>query len=600
MLTRLVRDFVRPYLKRLLLAGLLMAVAAGATAALAYMMEPVLDQIFIERDRSMLVLVPVVVVIITLIKGAASYGQGVLMAFVGQRIIADLQSRIFRHLLYFDLAFFHDNASGSLVSRLTNDVNLMRNAVSNALTGMVKDSLTLLFLVAVMFEKDWRLALIAFVIFPLAVFPIVRIGRRMRKISGSALAELGRFTARLNEVFQGTRHVKAYNRESYEADRTDTLIENVFRLIYKALRTRAASAPIMETLGGVFIAIIIFYGGWQVMEGELTPGGFFAFITAMILAYQPLKALANLNTNLQEGLAATQRVFEVLDTEPKIHDTAGATSLTVSGGAIRFTDVAFAYGPGKAALEHISLDVPAGHTVALVGPSGAGKSTILNLIPRFYEVDGGAVTIDGADVRNVSLASLRDSIGLVSQETVLFDDTVRANIAYGRLDADDDTIHAAARSAGAHDFITGMPNGYETIIGEHGAKLSGGQRQRLSIARAMLKDAPILLLDEATSALDSETERQVQDALSGLMKGRTTLIVAHRLSTIQDANMIHVIENGHVVESGTHAALLAADGAYTKLYRLQQGAHSTPESGDKSETTDAEAPPANMPGGVAD
>jgi len=577
-----------------------MAVAAGATAALAYMMEPVLDQIFIERDRSMLVLVPVVVVIITLIKGAASYGQGVLMAFVGQRIIADLQSRIFRHLLYFDLAFFHDNASGSLVSRLTNDVNLMRNAVSNALTGMVKDSLTLLFLVAVMFEKDWRLALIAFVIFPLAVFPIVRIGRRMRKISGSALAELGRFTARLNEVFQGTRHVKAYNRESYEADRTDTLIENVFRLIYKALRTRAASAPIMETLGGVFIAIIIFYGGWQVMEGELTPGGFFAFITAMILAYQPLKALANLNTNLQEGLAATQRVFEVLDTEPKIHDTAGATSLTVSGGAIRFTDVAFAYGPGKAALEHITLDVPAGHTVALVGPSGAGKSTILNLIPRFYEVDGGAVTIDGADVRNVSLASLRDSIGLVSQETVLFDDTVRANIAYGRLDADDDAIHAAARSAGAHDFIAGMPNGYETIIGEHGAKLSGGQRQRLSIARAMLKDAPILLLDEATSALDSETERQVQNALSGLMKGRTTLIVAHRLSTVQDANMIHVIENGHVVESGTHAALLAAGGAYTKLHRLQQGAHSNPEPGDESEATDAEASPANMPGDAAD
>ena len=568
---RLVRDFVKPYIGRLLLAGLCMAVAAGATAALAYLMEPVLDKVFIERDRQMLILVPVAVVFVTLIKGAATFGQGVLMAFVGQRIIADLQSRIFRHLLRFDLALFHDTASGNLVSRLTNDVNLMRNAVSIALTGMVKDSLTLLFLLGVMFEKDWRLALIAFVVFPLAVFPIVRIGRRMRKVSGSALTELGRFTARLNEVFQGARHVKAYNMEAYEAARTDRLIESVFRLIYKALRTRAASAPIMETLGGIFVAVIILYGGWQVMEGSMTPGEFFAFITAMLLAYQPLKALANLNTNLQEGLAATQRVFDVLDTRPAIEDAPGAPALAVSGGAIRFEGVAFAYAPGKVALEHISLDVPAGHTVALVGPSGAGKSTILNLIPRFYDTDSGWVTIDGADVRDVSLASLRDAIGLVSQETVLFDESIRANIAYGRQDADEASIIAAATAAGAHDFITTMPDGYDTIIGEQGAKLSGGQRQRLCIARAMLKDAPILLLDEATSALDSETERQVQQALADLMKGRTTLVVAHRLSTVQDADTIHVIEGGRVVESGTHDALLTADGAYARLHRLQQG-----------------------------
>ena len=548
-----------------------MSIAAGATAALAYLMEPVLDEVFINQDQSMLILVPVAVIVVTLIKGLATFAQGILMAYVGQRIIANLQSLIFSHLLRFDLAFFQNTASGNLISRLTNDVNLMRNAVSNALTGMVKDSLTLLFLVAVMFEKDWRLAVIAFVVFPLAVFPIIRIGKRTRKISTSALAELGHFTARLNEVFQGARHVKAYNMEVYETTRTNQLIEKVFKLIYKALRIRAAATPIMETLGGIFIAIIILYGGWQVIDNMLTPGEFFAFITAMLLAYQPLKALANLNTNLQEGLAATQRVFNILDTEPSIVDSPNASRLKVLSGKVNFSNISFSYSNKKIALSNISLDIPAGKTVALVGPSGGGKSTLLNMIPRFYDSDNGTITIDNTNIKDVTVASLRESIGLVSQETILFDDTILANIAYGQLGADNKDIINAAKAAGAHDFIMSMPNTYDTVIGEQGTKLSGGQRQRICIARAMLKDAPILLLDEATSALDSESERQVQNALAKLMKGRTTLIIAHRLSTIQDADKIYVIENGKVSEHGTHEYLLNNNGPYAKLHRLQQG-----------------------------
>ncbi len=569
LLKRLIREHVRPHLLRLGMAMLLMAIVASSTAALAYLMEPVMDDVFDKQDREMLVAVPIAILVVTLIKGASTYGQAVLLAFVGQRIIADLQNRLFRHVIRFDLAFFHDTASGKLVSRMTNDINLMRNAVANAITGAVKDSLTLLFLLGVMFEKDWKLALIAFVVFPLAVYPIVRIGRRMRKVSTSALGELASFTARLNEAFQGARHVKAYNMEDFESARTEWRIETVFRLIFKALRTRAAASPIMETLGGVFIALIILYGGWQVIDGTLTKGEFMAFVTAMLLAYQPLKALANLNTNLQEGLAATERVFKILDTKPSITGPPNAPTLKVTGGEIAFEHVRFTYGTGTAALHDISLEVPAGKTVALVGRSGAGKSTILNLIPRFYDADTGCVFIDGTDVTKVDLASLRDAIGLVSQETVLFDDSIHANIAYGRMDANAEEIVEAAKSAGAHDFIIGMPEGYDTIIGEQGAKLSGGQRQRLSIARAMLKDAPILLLDEATSALDPETERLIQKSLSRLMQGRTTLVIAHRLATVQEADIIHYIEEGHVVESGSHRSLMAKNGAYARLYSLE-------------------------------
>ncbi len=562
---RLLRDHVRPHFGRIVFALVCMALASAAIAALARLMEPVLDDVFIRKDQDTLYWVASLVFTVFVIKGLATYGQAVTMNYVGLRIIADLQIRMFAHLMRADLAFFHNTSAGSLVSRFINDVNLLRGTVSTALTSIGKDSLTLAFLVGVMFYQDWALALVALFAFPTAVVPVVKIGQRMRRVSASTQVEMGHFTTLLDESFQGARHVKAYGMEAYETSRAAGVVNAIFRLVYKAARTRLASHPIMETLGGVAIVAVIVYGGYQVIGEAKTPGALFSFITALLLAYEPMKRLANLNANLQEGLAAAQRVFAMLDVEPEIQDRPGATPLVIRGGAIRFEDVHFSYAPGRPALNGVSLEVPAGKTVALVGPTGAGKSTILNLIPRFYDA-GGRVTIDGTDLREVTLASLRASIGLVSQEISLFDDTIRANIAYGKLEAGEDKIIEAARHAGAHDFIMALPDGYATRVGGQVVKLSGGQRQRLAIARAMLKNAPILLLDEATSALDTETERQVQRALANLMRGRTTLVIAHRLSTIVAADLIHVIERGRVVESGSHDELLARGQVYARLY----------------------------------
>jgi ATP-binding cassette, subfamily B, bacterial MsbA len=504
-----------------------------------------------------------------MVKGIASYFQSVLMYKVGQRVVADIQSTLFRRLIGADLAFFHANPTASLVSRFTNDANLLRNASANVLVGIGKDAVTVVFLVGLMFYQDWALALVSFVVFPVAIRPISSVGRRMRRVSANTQDELGTFMTLLDQTFQGARHVKAYGMEAYETTRADELIERLYKLLNRAARVRSAVSPVMETLGGIAVAIVILYGGYQVIEGTRTAGTFFSFITALLLAYQPMKSLANLTANLQEGLAAAQRIFTVLDIEPEIRDAADATPLAIGGGEVRFEAVRFAYVADGPVLHGIDLHVPAGKTVALVGASGSGKSTILNLIPRFYDVAAGRVLIDGTDVRRASLASLRGAIGLVSQEVSLFDDTVRANIAYGRLGASEAEIEAAARSAAADEFIRALPQGYDTMVGEHGVKLSGGQRQRLAIARAMLKNAPILLLDEATSALDTESERQVQTALKTLMRGRTTLVIAHRLSTVVDADLIYVIDAGRVAESGTHTELLARGGAYQRLYALQ-------------------------------
>ena len=566
---RLASESVRLHLGRLLLAVFCMGIVAATTAANAWLLEPVLDQIFVEKNETLLWVMPAAVFAIALVKGIATYAQAVLMAFVGQRIITDMQVRMFGHLMRADLAFFHGTSTGRLISRFTNDVTMLRAAVSTALTGIAKDALTLVFLVALMFYQQWDLALIAFVAFPAAVIPIARIGQRIRGVSTNTQVQMGHFTTLLDETFQGARHVRAYGMEDYETGRAQRLAENLFRLVMKATRVRSISHPVMESLGGVAVAIIILYGGIQVIGGATTPGTFFSFIAALIMAYQPLKNLAKLNANLQEGLAAAQRIFALLDLEPQIRDADDARPLKVKGGAISFADVRFSYTEDKPALHGITFEVPAGRRAALVGPSGAGKSTILNLIPRFYDAGAGSVRIDGQDVRDVTLASLRGAIGLVSQEVTLFDDTVRANIAYGKANATDEEIAAAARAAAAHDFIMDLPEGYNTPVGEHGIKLSGGQRQRLAIARAMLKDAPILLLDEATSALDTESERQVQAALNELMQRRTTVVIAHRLSTVMSADIIFVVENGRIVESGDHAALLAAGGVYARLYALQ-------------------------------
>jgi len=570
-MVRLAREHLRPHLGRIALAILAMIVAAAATAANAWLMEPVLDDIFVRQDRDMLLLVPLAIVAAAFAKGGGTYAQAVLMNHVGQRIIADIQVRLFAHLMRSDLQFFHDNPTGHLISHVTNDVNLVRGAVGQALTGIVKDALTVVFLVALMFHQDWRLALVAFVAFPVAIWPIVRIGRRMRKVSANTQVQMGRLAMVLDEAFQGARHVKAYGMEAYETGRAATAIEGLFRLTLKAARTRAAAHPIMETLGSVAVALVILYGGTQVIAGNTTPGTFFSFVTALLLAYQPVKSVASLNATLQEGIAAAARVFALIDREPTIKDRPGARPLPAVRGEITLENVHFTYAPGKPALKGLSLVAPAGKTVALVGPSGAGKSTVLNLIPRFYDIDSGRVAIDGIDVRDVTLASLRAAIGIVSQEVSLFHDTVRANIAYGRPGATEEEIRHAASLAGAAEFIEALPQGYDTVVGEQGMRLSGGQRQRIAIARAILKNAPILLLDEATSALDTESERHVQAALSRLMQGRTTLVVAHRLSTIVDADIIYVIEDGRVVEQGRHADLIARGGTYARLYAAQSG-----------------------------
>jgi subfamily B ATP-binding cassette protein MsbA len=566
---RLVRDFIWRYASWVAFAFVCMGIAAASTAMRAWLMEPVLDRIFIARDASLLFLLGGAALALALVKGFADYGQTVLMNRVGQRVIADVQRALFARLMRADLAYFNATSSGLLISRLTNDVGLLRSAAANVLAGIGRDAVTVVFLIGLMFYQDWLLALIAFFAFPVAIRPIIGIGRRMRLVSANTQAEMGQLTTLLSQTFQGARHVKAYGMEEYEERRAAGLIERVFALVDRANRPRARATPLMEALGGAAIAVVILYGGQQVISGARTPGAFFSFITALLLAYQPVKALAILNANLQEGLAAAQRVFQVLDIEPAIRDLPGALPLRVATGEVRFEAVRFGYHPGAAALDGISLTVPGGSTVALVGPSGAGKSTMLNLIPRFYEVDQGAISIDGQDVRAVTLASLRGAIALVAQEVSLFDDTVHANIAYGRFGASQSEIEAAAAAAGADRFIRELPEGYDTLVGEHGVLLSGGQRQRLAIARAMLRDAPILLLDEATSALDSESERQVQAALRNLMKGRTTIVIAHRLSTVIGADLICVLDRGHVVETGRHAQLLARNGLYARLYETQ-------------------------------
>jgi subfamily B ATP-binding cassette protein MsbA len=566
---RLTTQFIRRHTGTIVLAFACMGVGAGSTALRAWLMQPMLDRIFVGREASLLLVIAGAALALAILKGLADYGEAVLMSRVGQRVITDVQGALYARLIRADLTYFNAHSSGTLISRFTNDVALLRNAAANVLAAIGKDAVTVVFLMALMFYQDWGLALVSCVAFPLAIRPIVGIGRRMRRVSANTQFEVGQLTTLLSQTFQGVRHVKAYGMEAYEERRAATLFERIFRLIDRANRTRARASPMMEALGGAAVAIVIAYGGYQVIDGARTPGAFFSFITALLLAYQPLKSLANLNASLQEGLAAAQRVFEVLDIEPDIQDGRGARPLVVAGGEIRFDDVRFGYQPHAVALDGISLTIPAGSTVALVGPSGAGKTTILNLIPRFYDVSSGSIAIDGQDVRGVTLDSLRAALALVAQEASLFDDTVRANIAYGRLSATDAEIAAAAAAAGADRFIAELPQGYDTLVGEHGTRLSGGQRQRLAIARAMLKDAPILLLDEATSALDNESERQVQAALRRLMQGRTTLVIAHRLSTIVGADLICVMDRGRIIESGKHAQLLARGGLYARLYETQ-------------------------------
>jgi ATP-binding cassette, subfamily B, bacterial MsbA len=563
LMRRLLKEGIRPYLGKVMLAVLCMAVSAGATAMYAWLMDPIINKIFVARKAEYLWPLAITIITTFAFKAMADYGEAVFLSRVGLKVIADMQNRLFSKLMTLDVAFFHANQSGKLMSRMVNDVNSMRFAVSNALTGAGKDASSVIFLVGLMFYQDWVLSSLTFFVFPLAILPIAKLGRRMRKVTANTQEQNGLLSTYLNQAIQGIRVVKAYGMEDYEKRKVGGLVEALHELTYKAARVRSASSPIMEMLGGVAITVVIVYGGSQVIsQADANPDRAGAF-------YKPLKALASLNTNLQEGLAAAARCFDIIDTQSNINDRGNAPDLVVREGGVRFEGVFFTYDGVKAALDGVDFDVPGGKTVALVGPSGAGKTTILNLLPRFYDVTDGRVVVDGQDVRDVSMASLRAKTALVSQEIMLFDDSIRANIAYGRFGATDEEIEAAARMAAAHDFIMALPHGYDTVVGERGLNLSGGQRQRLAIARAMLKNAPILLLDEATSALDTESERQVQHALEQLMRGRTTVVIAHRLSTVVNADLIHVMDRGRVVESGDHNALMAMGGLYARLYAMQ-------------------------------
>lgn len=580
LMARLVRGYVRPHARRLSLALLCMMIAAAVPAGLAYLLEPIMNQALtvvdhsdsavIEARKADILTIAAIIFGLFLAKGLAELGEAVLMARVGFGIVAQMQRELYRRLISLDLVFFNNTSPGTLVARFINDVNLLRGAVSNTLTSIGKDTLNALFLIGVMLWQDWLLAVMACTILPIAVLPIARVGKRMRKVSGNTQVQVGKLTTLLDESFQGIRSVKAYGNEPQEIARADRTFNEVERLNIKAARTRSLLSPIMEMLGGFAIVAVIVYGTYQVAAGNREPGELFSFITAFMLAYEPFKRLAKLNASLQEGLAAAARLFGILDQQPVIADKVGAKALHLTGGTLTFEAVDFAYhADAPAALSSLSLEVPAGKTVALVGPSGAGKTTILSLLPRFYEVDRGRIMIDGQDLRDLSLTSLRASMALVSQEVVLFDDTIAANIAYGRPGATAAEIQTAARNAAAHDFIAELPQGYDTAVGPRGVKLSGGQRQRIAIARAMLKNAPILLLDEATSALDTDSERFVQAALKTLMQGRTTLVIAHRLSTVVDADMICVLRDGRIVERGNHAELLALGGDYARLYSQQ-------------------------------
>ena len=555
----------------LVMAAICSLMVSAATTTTGYLIKPVIDDIFVNRDTSGLVFLPLLVIAVFFVKGVGGYGQNYFMNYVGEDIIRRLRNRLYDRIQDLPLAFFQKERTGTLMSRITNDVNLLKAMVSTSVSGALRDLSTIVGLTAVIFYLNWRMAILAFVVLPIAFIPVGILGRKVRRVSTGCQQAMAELNAFLHETIAGNKIVKAFGMEAHEKRRFFDQTRRIFSLEIKGVKIRSLASPIMEIFAGLGVAFVIWYGGSQVIAGKTTPGTFMSFLACVLLIYDPARKLSQVNNAIQQGMAAADRVFDIIETTSDIEDPETPASLPTGPHDLTMEKVRFSYGD-REVLQGIDLTVKRGQVLALVGMSGGGKSTLANLIPRFFDVTDGRICIDGIDIRQFSVADLRRQIAIVTQDPILFNETVRDNIAYGRPEATQDDIVAAAKAAFAHDFILRFPLGYDTKIGELGTLLSGGEKQRLCIARALIRNAPILILDEATSSLDSEAEAVVQKALENLMHGRTTVVIAHRLSTISGADHIAVIVNGNVVEEGSHAALLSRDGEYAKLYRRQHGA----------------------------
>ena len=568
---RLYKDYTNKYISKIILAILFSIFVAGSTSAIAYLLDPAIEKIFLEKDKTLIYLIPLAIVIAFSVKGISLYISKVIMINVGQELKADVQKDMLKALISSDTNYIDKSHSGNFISRLNSDVFMLQNLISVALLNLFKDSFTLIGLLSVMFFQNWKLSLIAIIMIPLAGFTAKILGKRISKASLQELQTAEIFTKKLIEIFKNHKLIKIFQAEKVENSRSGKSLDDLKSKMIKTQVVFMRNTPVMETLTGIMIAILLIYSGTLISNNELGINNFFSFLAAMMLAYQPVRALAGLNISINQGLTAARRVLPIVDIKNEIDGNHNYPSLDFKNGEINFSNIDFNYNikTDKSALTKINLEIPGGKTTALVGPSGSGKSTILSLIPRFYDPQNGEIKIDNQIIKNVNLASLRKHISLVSQETTLFDDTIRNNLLYAKPDASTEELEKAAQDSFSTEFIKELPDKFETIIGENGLRLSGGQKQRISIARAMLKNSSIILLDEATSALDSETEEKIQNAIQRLTKNKTTVIIAHRLSTILNSNLIYVIENGKVVDKGNHETLLDNSKTYKNFYQKQ-------------------------------